>query len=122
MDRNLKVFAGIVLAAGLAACKGDPTTVLEGTGPQAIISSFSFVSLAVGDSLKITTQTRDAGNNPLADTATVVSADGTIATVSDAPVKPLLAKGVYVKGIKKGTTTLTASAGSASATITVVVN
>lgn len=122
MDRNIKAIAGLLVAAGLAGCKGDPTAVLEGTGPQSVVTSFSFVTFNVGDSLLVTSQARDGGNNPLKDTATVASADATIATVADYAVKPLLAKGFYIKGVKTGTTTVTATAGAVSATIKVVVN
>lgn len=120
MDRNMKAIVGL-LVAGLAGCKGDPTAVLEGTGPKYITASISYHTLSIGDSILVTSQTRDGGNNPMADTAVATSSNAAVAAVTDRSLSPLPSKGFYVKGVGPGSVNIVLTAGSAADTVKIVV-
>jgi len=119
------------LAAGLlalvaAACFSDPTSDLR-SGPVAIVTTFTTVSVAAGDSIDVRGVVKDAQGNPLpVGGAQWTSADPTVAVVN--PDTIALAPGdiftrAFIRGVNNqaGVTTVTVTAQGISATVRVTV-
>jgi Tol biopolymer transport system component len=114
-DRSLR---GTVAAAAfaLAACSGDtePTTIEPLVGPTVAVSvSPRTLSLVVGDGASVTARGTDARAQVTAASFSWSSADPSVATVRQLDG--------YVVAIAPGSTTVTATSGTLSATATVSV-
>jgi hypothetical protein len=120
MNRRLFGLAAAVLALGAAACVSDPTDTLSGEVDK-IVTSRSRVVLSLGDSALVTAELIDRQGATLPGRPEAITTSGGNATVSDASVPPLPITSFYVKGVTPGPGTVTVSAGSVSATITVLV-
>jgi hypothetical protein len=118
MDRNLKVWAGIALIAGLSACKGDPTTGLVG-GVSTLTTSVSYLTVNVGDSVLVTATVRDAADEAVAAPATATSNATTVVAVSSGPAAPEPQTSFFVRGVAYGTGSVTFTSGAATATVNV---
>jgi len=119
------------LAAGLlalvaAACFSDPTSDLR-SGPVAIVTTYTTVSVKAGDSVDVRGVVKDAQGNPLpVGGAQWTSADPTVAVVN--PDTVALAPGdiftrAFIRGVNNqaGVTTVTVTAQGISASVRVSV-
>jgi hypothetical protein len=89
MNANL---LGIVIAAGAltaTACATDPTSDLSGD-PARVVASVAGLTLAAGDTVVITAETRTAQGATHPTLPTAASTDGAVAGVSEAEFLPPL--------------------------------
>lgn len=105
----------------IAGCADDPTSSLR-EGIDAVTTSLNYVEIAVGDSVPVTAEARDAQGNALEVLPTVTSANTAVATVSvdEAASGSPAPKTIFnIVGVSFGETVVTAEAGGLSASITV---
>jgi hypothetical protein len=82
---RLGVMAALVFTVG--SCKSDPLSDLDGT-PVAIVTQFSRMHIAVGESATFTASVVDGRLTPLAEAMTFTSSVAAITVANDATYNP----------------------------------
>jgi len=125
MNRRLLGTLGALaaLVGPLAGCKNDPLSDLDGT-PAAIVTTFTDLVLAVGDSTTFRASVVDGRSTPLTAAVTFSACDGKITVVTDASYQavPPTSTQAKVKGVSAGTSCVTVAGGGLQATVNVTVN
>lgn len=121
MKRFVLRCAGLAALCAAAACVGDPTSDLD-TGAVRVVASASELTIAVGDSLVVTAESRDAQGVRISTLPSVSSTAPGVASIVDAYLPPLPIARFYVKGDAAGDALILLTAGTGVDTITVTVN
>lgn len=125
MNRRVSSWLGVVAAVSLLApgCKSDPLSDLDGS-PVAIVTSFTDLVVAVGDTTNFTASVVDGRSTPLAETVAFSACDAKITAGTDPSYNPVPATSAkaQVIGVSAGASCVNVTGGGLQAQVKVTVN
>ena len=110
------------VALGLAGCKGDPLSDLDGN-PAAVVTDFSYLQLPIGGATAVTARVVDGRATPLAVPITFTSCSGAVTVAVDTTYHPVPATSAraVVTAVSAAPSCVVVSGGGVSDTIQVSV-
>ena len=123
MNRRLFGAFGVltVIALSFGSCKSDPLSDLDGN-PAAVVTNFSLLRVAVGDTVSVTASVIDGRSTPLAVPITFTTCSAVATAVVDPEYHPVPATSARALVIAEsfGTTCLIAAGGGVEDTVQVM--